>query len=131
MSNAVFHGIEEPQKRLERRKAEAGAISVAGADTGSGIEIVVSDDGAGFDVNRIRQRARAMGTLIAEDATDRQVVPLIFQQGFSTAATASMGAGRGVGLSYVLETVRKLGGELNWGHTSGRGTLFKLTFPHA
>jgi len=77
VSNAVVHGIEPPQVRVERRKAEAGTISIAGVDTGAGIEITVRDDGAGFDpqavqggrgLKNLARRAREIGAELAIDS---------------------------------------------------------------
>jgi two-component system, chemotaxis family, sensor kinase CheA len=128
--NAVDHGIEKPEKRLEAGKAETGHVILEALSEGSRVLIRVSDDGAGLDVERIRRVAIERG-VIKEDTplTEQQCLDVIFSPGFSTAASVSSISGRGVGLDVVEQTVKQFGGEIRVRSTRGFGSTFELDLP--
>lgn len=132
INNAVVHGIESPEERRKAGKPEEGQITIAAIRKGTEIRIEVIDDGAGIDINNIRNRAIEKGIISDTEAAEMdisEVLELIFHSGFSTASTADSVAGRGVGLNVVLETMRELTGSVHVQSRPGKGCKFILTLP--
>jgi two-component system chemotaxis sensor kinase CheA len=130
--NAVDHGIEPPRDRARAGKPEEGTIRIEVEQRGNQVTISFSDDGAGVDVRRIREKAVQSGLLTQEAADaldDQQAQELIFQPGFSTSATVSRTSGRGVGLDVVRENVQKVGGRVTLGSRPGHGSRFVMQVP--
>jgi two-component system chemotaxis sensor kinase CheA len=128
--NAVSHGIEDVEEREARGKAPEGTLSLRAAASGDRIRIVVEDDGAGVDVERVVQRARARGLVMPDDAlTDDQLLDVLCAPGFSTRDEADRTSGRGVGMDVVRSAVRALAGELSMESVPGRGTAFTIDLP--
>jgi chemosensory pili system protein ChpA (sensor histidine kinase/response regulator) len=130
LRNAVVHGVELPAQREAAGKPAEGRIEVALHRENSEMVITVADDGAGLDLRAIRERARARG-MVAPGAvlTDGQAMQLVLEPGFSTAATLTADAGRGVGMDVVATAVKKLGGSLHMESVAGRGARFTLRLP--
>ncbi len=130
LRNSVVHGIEAPETRLARGKPELGVITVRLRQEGNDVSVEFEDDGAGLDLNAIRQRAEALG-LIERGAwqSDANLANLIFLPGVSTASTVTELAGRGIGMDVVRSEVTALGGRIETLHRPGHGTLFKLVLP--
>lgn len=132
--NAVVHGIEDPEERLEAEKSEAGTISCRIEVEGDTISLIIADDGAGVDLAALRRHAVETGTLSpqeSEAATDRAILDLIFADSISTAAIATELAGRGVGLAAVRQETTALGGTVTLSTTAGEGTRFLFRLPLA
>lgn len=133
--NAVAHGLETPEKRLEAGKPEAGTVAVALEAKDGMLCVRVSDDGAGIDPVAVRGKAAALGIADKEELAvmdDGRVVHLVLAHGLSTAqgdAEASGAAGRGVGLSAVLEAARRLGGDMTIESRPGLGATFTVCVP--
>ena len=131
--NCIDHGIETPELRQRVNKPARGVVTLAiTPKDGSKIEIVVSDDGAGIDVAKVREAARRLGLLSPEDAQnlDEQLaLPLVFQSGVSTSPIITDISGRGLGLAIVREKVEKLGGSVMIETHPGRGTAFRVVLP--
>ncbi|MEM9086123.1 MAG: chemotaxis protein CheA [Pseudomonadota bacterium] len=130
--NAIDHGVEPPSERLANGKRENALLSIAARQSGNTISIVVSDDGRGIDEERIAEKALSTGLITAAErsAMDRdQILQLIFEPGFSTAAEVSSVSGRGVGLDVVRDNLERVGGSIKVSSTSGVGTLFTLQIP--
>ena len=130
LRNAVAHGIEAPAQRVAAGKPEAGILTLKLQQQGNDVTVEFIDDGAGLDLERIREKARASGQ-IAPDAslTDAQAADLIFAPGLSTAAKVTELAGRGIGLDVVRSEVDALGGRIETSTQRGLGTQFKLVLP--
>ena len=130
LRNAVNHGIEERAVRTERGKEEIGEITLSLKQEGNEIVIAMGDDGGGLDAARIRARAESMGLLEpGQEATDSELYEYIFHPGFSTAATITHIAGRGVGMDVVKTEVVNLGGRIEITSVLGQGTTFTLYLP--
>ncbi|MBN1961150.1 MAG: Hpt domain-containing protein, partial [Deltaproteobacteria bacterium] len=112
--NAVDHGIETPAIRYEKNKNVVGTIQLRAHYESGSVEIIISDDGAGLDHNRILVKARKQG-LIAEDAkpSDDEILHYIFAPGFSTAAEVTEISGRGIGLDIVERNIESLHGVIS------------------
>src|SRR5437868_6861789 len=90
----------------------------------------VTDDGAGLDFKRIREKAVATGLIAADvELPEAQLAQFIFASGFSTATEVSQVSGRGVGLDVVRNEITALGGRVEIVSTPGRGTSFTITLP--
>ena len=130
LRNAISHGIEMPSQRVEQGKNELGEISLALRQEGNEVIITMRDDGAGLNFSRIREKAIAQGLLSPDDPYDeRKLTEMIFQSGFSTAATVSQIAGRGVGMDVVMTEVTNLGGRIDISSESGKGSVFRIYLP--
>ncbi|MDO7841790.1 chemotaxis protein CheA [Sphingomonas immobilis] len=130
--NAVDHGIEAPGDRETAGKSAAGRITLTASRDGDAILLVLADDGAGIDADRIRGVAATRG-LIGEEAaaqlSDAAALRLIFTPGFSTAAAVTEVSGRGVGMDAVLTAVDRLRGTIEIESAPGAGTRFLLRLP--
>ncbi|GCF09213.1 hybrid sensor histidine kinase/response regulator [Dictyobacter arantiisoli] len=128
--NAVNHAIEKPDVRVRHGKPPVGLIKLSASYEGNQIMITVRDDGSGIDREQVRRTAIARGLIRADQQIgEDDVVSLIFQPGFSTAAVLSEESGRGVGLDVVRDSVSRLRGTLVVESAPGQGTAFTMTFP--
>jgi chemosensory pili system protein ChpA (sensor histidine kinase/response regulator) len=130
LRNAVVHGIEHPAKRLELGKREMGTIGLTLRREGAEVIVEVRDDGAGMNIERIRNKALQLG-MVREDQslTDEEAMQLVLEPGFSTAESLTQAAGRGVGMDVVANEVKKLGGSLNMETEAGKGSRFTIRLP--
>ncbi|HET7200017.1 MAG TPA: Hpt domain-containing protein, partial [Burkholderiales bacterium] len=130
LRNAVTHGIEEPAKRRAANKPEIGEIRLELKQEGNEVQLALSDDGGGLDIDRIREKAIEKG-LMAKGAalSEAEIADFIFNAGFSTAAEVSQVAGRGVGMDVVRSEVAALGGRVEMRFTRGQGTRFTIYLP--
>jgi two-component system, chemotaxis family, sensor kinase CheA len=131
--NCIDHGIETPKRREETGKPPRATIRIAifpkSADK---VEIVVSDDGAGIDKQKVRAASLKLGLVSEEDAKkmdNRQTAALIFKSGLSTSPMITEVSGRGLGLAIVREKVEKVGGTVSVETQPGTGTTFRLVLP--
>ena len=130
LRNAIAHGLEKPEARLAAGKPEIGEISMDAVQRGNEVVLTVSDDGAGLNYARIREKAISSGLLARDvELPESQLAQFIFMPGFSTAETVSQIAGRGVGMDVVKSEITSLGGRVEITSTPGRGTTFTITLP--
>jgi two-component system chemotaxis sensor kinase CheA len=130
--NAVDHGIELPKDRVKWGKDPAGRLMLRAFHEGGQVNIEISDDGAGLNVERIHQKAVERGVITAEQGarmTEREIFNLIFLPGFSTAEKVTNVSGRGVGMDVVKTNVEKIGGTVDVESTLGRGTTVRVKIP--
>lgn len=128
--NAVVHGIEPPDRRLEAGKRAAGKVILEARCTGSRATLRVADDGGGVDVDAVQRRALALGLLDRRrELSDEDLLDLLAYPGFSTYERADAMAGRGIGLDVVAATVRSLSGHLALDTLLGGGTIFTVDVP--
>ena len=129
LRNAISHGIETPEARSQNNKPEAGRISIDVSRQATELVIRVVDDGAGLNLEAIRDRGLEQG-LITESETDEDTIAqLIFRPGFSTAKKVSQLAGRGIGMDVVANEVRHIGGSVDARTDAGKGTRFTIRIP--
>jgi two-component system, chemotaxis family, sensor kinase CheA len=132
LRNAVAHGIEPPDVRERKGKPRAGTVRVRARAPGMMVELEVTDDGAGFDTARIRQRAVEQGLEEADRAarmTPLELAELVFLPGLSTAESVTGVSGRGVGLDVVRQRLVDLGGSVRIGDPTPAGSTFVLEVP--
>ncbi len=130
--NAIDHGIETVEKRLENGKAAAGCLTLSARSEEGSIIITISDDGNGINAERVKQKAISMGLITREQAaamTYAEAIDLVFLPGLSTAAEVSDLSGRGVGMDVVRSNIQRLNGSVAAYSTPGEGTIFELRLP--
>ena len=131
LRNAFDHGIEEPATRQALGKPEQGLIEIIATHRSNRTIITMRDDGRGISLDKIRTRAQAMGidaTLLA-NATDEELLSLIFEPGFSTSEQVTALSGRGVGMDVVRNNLKLVRGEITVDTEPGKGTTFTLSVP--
>ncbi|MCB8874937.1 chemotaxis protein CheA [Acidisoma silvae] len=128
--NAIDHGLESPEARIAAGKPAEGLVRLVALHRSGRIIIEVSDNGAGINRARVRQKAIDHG-LINTDAplTDDEIDNLIFLPGFSTASAVSDISGRGVGMDVVRRAVQAMGGRISIASKPGQGSTFTLSLP--
>ena len=128
--NSCDHGIESPEVRKAAGKPETGTVLLKAANEGNLIVIDISDDGAGIDAEKVRAKAIERGIIHPDKVlTEAECHQLIFEPGFSTAATISKVSGRGVGLDVVKTMIDKLNGTVNITSEKGKGSTFSIRLP--
>lgn len=128
--NALSHGIESADTRVKLGKPAEGTLTLRAAASGDRIHIIVEDDGAGIDMERVALRAHANGLLAPDETlTDERLLDVLCAPGFSTRDAADRTSGRGVGMDVVRSAVRALSGELTVESMAGRGTKFMIELP--
>ena len=128
--NSMDHGIENKTVRLAKFKEEVGKISIKASVVGSYVKIEIEDDGAGLDLNRIREKALSSGILSdQEKITDNEIYQLIFEPGFSTSELLTDVSGRGVGMDVVRKRVEEMRGSIEISTEKDRFTRFTINLP--
>ncbi len=130
--NSADHGIEMPDVRSGRGKAESGTVVLRARHEGDSVIVEIEDDGKGIDPGVIKGKALEKGLLSQErhdSMTDEEAVDLIFLPGFSTAAVITDISGRGVGMDVVRSNVRKLNGTVSVRSQVGKGSIFTIKLP--
>jgi two-component system, chemotaxis family, sensor kinase CheA len=130
--NAVDHGLEMPDVREKAGKHREGALHIRVEQQGNMLFVEVADDGAGLDVEQIREAALRRALVPAEELanmTVQQLHQLIFRPGFSTKLEATEFSGRGVGLDVVRNQIQALQGQVEVQSVTGQGARFILTLP--
>ena len=129
--NAVSHGIEHSKARIKHNKDEMGHIKVLAKGHGSKIQIVVEDDGAGINFEKIVKKAISLNLITEESAktlSKKEILSFIFTTNFSTADQIDTLSGRGVGLDIVKDKIESIGGTI-FVDTSEKGTIFIFEVP--
>lgn len=132
LRNSADHGIESAAERKRAGKPETGQIHLDAYQQGNNVIISVSDDGAGIDVDKVREKAISRGTITPEQAeamTNKEIVDLLFLPSFSTAEKVTEISGRGVGLDVVRTKINSLGGTIETKSEKGKGSTFIIRLP--
>ena len=130
--NAVNHGIESPDTREKAGKPRKGYVKLAAHRDHDTVIIELIDDGAGIDIEKVKEKAIETGLITLEAAellTQDQAIDLLFQPGFSTAEKITDISGRGVGLDVVRRSIEALKGTIRVETTLGKGSRFELLLP--
>ncbi|MBC7785894.1 MAG: Hpt domain-containing protein [Methylophilaceae bacterium] len=130
LRNAVAHGIESPEERKNSGKEATGNITVKVRQENDEIVLLVSDNGRGVPLARVKAKAVQNG-LIAENTeiSDQALMAIIFEPGFSTASELSQISGRGVGLDSVRSDISGLGGRIDVDSVTNQSTVFTIYIP--
>ncbi len=129
--NAADHGIESPDQREAAGKPQVGHIDLEARHEGGEVLVIIRDDGAGLDRERILSKARQGGLISGDgaDLRDETIFKLIFEPGFSTATAVTDVSGRGVGMDVVKKNLEQLKGHVEVHSQPGRGSTFILRIP--
>ena len=130
--NAIDHGLEQPGERLAMGKPAEGTLLLRAFHEGGQVNIEISDDGSGIDLERVKQKAVERGQLTSDQASrlsDREATDLVFLPGVSTAAKVTNVSGRGVGMDVVKTNIEKIGGTVDVHSEPKRGTTLKIKIP--
>ncbi len=130
--NAVDHGVEDAEERIAAGKPARGTVYLNAYHQGTQVVIEVRDDGCGIDLAEIRKLAVEKGIVKAGEIqrlSDSEVLNLIFEPGFSTAAEVTEVSGRGVGMDVVRTVLDNLKGTVHVSSVKGRGTTMQLRVP--
>ena len=116
LRNSLDHGVESPEKREAKGKPRVGEVGLIARHEGNNVVIMITDDGAGIDADKIRRKAVEKGMISQEEADrldDADAVRLIFLPGFSTAEQITDISGRGVGMDVVRSKIEALSGHVS------------------
>ncbi|MBD9388287.1 chemotaxis protein CheA [Agrobacterium sp. AGB01] len=128
--NSCDHGLETPEERIAAGKPAIGTITLVARQSGGDVTISIRDDGRGINRDRVRAKAESSGIIAANAVlADQELLQLIFQPGFSTAAQVTNLSGRGVGMDVVKRSVEALRGTINVTSTTGVGSEISLAIP--
>jgi len=132
LRNSADHGIESPEERVKKGKDKDGTINLIAYQDGNTVVIEVTDDGAGINTEKVKQKAVDRGILTQEQADELDVnkaAELIFAAGFSTADKISNVSGRGVGLDVVKTKIESLSGTVEVNTEKDKGSSFIIRLP--
>jgi chemosensory pili system protein ChpA (sensor histidine kinase/response regulator) len=130
LRNSVVHGIELPDARQQAGKSVEGQIEIVLGHELNDVSLVFTDDGAGLDLARLREKGLAQGLIQpGVHLSDEEAAQLVFEPGLSTAREVSELAGRGIGMDVVRNDVVALGGRIETATQAGQGSSFKLVLP--
>ncbi|MCR5801768.1 MAG: chemotaxis protein CheA, partial [Lachnospiraceae bacterium] len=132
LRNSADHGIESAEIRAQRGKPETGSIWLDAYQDGNNVIIEVRDDGNGIDIEAVRNKGIERGVITPEQAaamSDKEVINLLFNAGFSTAKKVTDVSGRGVGLDVVKSKIESLSGEVDVKSQLGVGSTWTIRLP--
>ncbi|MFP4561221.1 MAG: response regulator, partial [Thiohalorhabdus sp.] len=132
VTNAISHGIEDPDEREGAGKDPVGHIRVRAEHIGGEVAISVSDDGRGIDYEKVRETAIRTGVTTAAEAESMlpyDLLQMLFRPGFSTKEEVSQISGRGIGMNAVRDAVQRMTGSIQVDSEVEKGTTFTLNIP--
>ena len=132
LRNAIDHGIESKEDRLMAGKPAVGKILLSAKQDDNTVIIDVIDDGQGFNLQKIKDRAVSRGFLTQEDIdsmTDEAIMNIIFWPGFTTGDSITSISGRGIGLDVVKTKISQLNGKVKVISEFGRGSCVHIEIP--
>lgn len=130
--NAVDHGIEHPETRQAAGKDPEGVLLLRAFHEGGQVNIEISDDGAGLNLEKVVQKAVQKGLIGADQAarlSEHEAAKLVFLPGLSTADKVTNVSGRGVGMDVVKTNIERIGGTVDLQSVPGKGTTVKVKIP--
>lgn len=128
--NCIDHGIEPVDERLAKGKTREGVIIIKAGCVGTFVEIDITDDGRGLDLEKIRSKAIKKSMIGPdEELDDPALIALIFEPGFSTSENLSDVSGRGEGMDIVRQRIRDLHGDVKVDTKKGEGVNFTIRLP--
>lgn len=132
LRNSADHGLESAAVRKERGKPEVGSIFLDAYQDGNNVVIEVRDDGNGIDTKAVKNKAIERGVITPEQGeamSEKEIIDLLFNAGFSTAKVVSDVSGRGVGLDVVKSMIESLSGEVEVKSKLGEGSTWTIRLP--
>lgn len=130
--NSLDHGIETPDEREKASKPEMGTVALRAYPDGNTVVIEVEDDGKGINPEIIKKKAIEKSVVSSNEVemmTDKEIINLLFEAGFSTADQVTDISGRGVGLDVVKSKIEAINGTVEVVSTLGKGSKFVIRLP--
>ena len=132
LRNAIDHGIETKEERINVGKSPIGKILLSAKQCDNMVVIDVMDDGQGFNLQKIKERAVSRGFLTQEEVnsmTDDAIMNIIFWPGFTTGDSITSISGRGIGLDVVKTKISQLNGKVSIISEFGKGSCVHIEIP--
>lgn len=132
LRNAIDHGIETKEERIANGKSPVGRILLSAKQDDNKVIIDVFDDGQGFNLEKIKDRAVSRGFLTQEEIdtmTDEAIMNIIFWPGFTTGDSITSISGRGIGLDVVKTKISQLNGKVKVISEFGKGSCVHIEIP--
>ena len=132
LRNAIDHGIESKEERIANGKSPVGKILLSAKQDDNKVIIDVVDDGQGFNLEKIKDRAVSRGFLTQDDIdsmTDEAIMNIIFWPGFTTGDSITSISGRGIGLDVVKTKISQLNGKVKVISEFGKGSCVHIEIP--
>jgi len=132
LRNCVDHGIEEPEPRTALGKQRAGTIMVSASQEADNVVITIEDDGRGMDIDQIKQTAlkkRLVSNDNLKNMTEKEILHIVFTNGYSTSPVVTDVSGRGIGLDIVKRDITNLKGRVTLTTQKNGGSKFTLVLP--
>ncbi len=132
LRNAIDHGIEHPEERRAKGKNPMGKIMLCARQDDNKVILDVIDDGQGFNLNKIKDRALSHGFLTQEEIdamSDEEIMNIIFWPGFTTGDSITSISGRGIGLDVVKTKISQLNGKVKIISEFGKGSCVHIEIP--
>ena len=130
--NAIDHGVEIPEERLLAKKEEIATISCEIINNTKDFQIIISDDGAGIDIDKLKSKAlnaNIYSEFELSNMDEKSILDLIFVDSLSTNEDITQLSGRGIGMGAVKMEIEKLSGTIAISSKKGEGTTFTITIP--
>jgi two-component system chemotaxis sensor kinase CheA len=130
LRNSIDHGIELPEERVKAGKPAHGLIHIETSYRGAFVQIEISDDGRGMDIEELNQVALKKGLIKpGAEISQKEILQMIFQPGFTTSKKVSRVSGRGVGMDVVKRNIEDLRGNIELETEKGKGTVVRILLP--
>ncbi|MFT5727403.1 MAG: chemosensory pili system protein ChpA (sensor histidine kinase/response regulator) [Desulforhopalus sp.] len=130
LRNSVDHGIESTDRRRLAGKQDRGRITLRAEQRSRYVVLYISDDGAGIDLNLLRERLSTSSIVNnPEKLSDSEVLEYIFYPSVSTKKEITELSGRGVGLDVVKKNIQDLRGSIQVDNSPGQGVKFEIHIP--
>ena len=132
LRNAVDHGCETPAQRQRAGKPLEGIIRLEARHSAGMLLVTVTDDGAGVELERVREAALKRGLAtpaLADRLTEGELLEYLLLPGFTLKENVTEMSGRGVGLDVVQNMVRSVRGTLRVSAQAGDGLRVQLQLP--
>jgi two-component system chemotaxis sensor kinase CheA len=133
LRNSIDYGIELPEERAKKGKSTVGKVSLKIKRLeNSKISVVVSDDGAGINKEKLKQlyiSDNNISELNAKNVTEKEYLNYIFQSGVSTSDIVTDLSGRGLGLAIAWQEVQQIGGSIEVQTEANKFTKFSIQLP--
>ncbi len=131
-NNCVDHGIEDTDIRVENGKDEIGTIKCSYEHIDNNLQIIISDDGAGINIDKLTMSAIQNGIKTENEIdamSDDEKLSLVFLDSLSTKDKLSTVSGRGIGMSAIKSEIEKLNGKIVINNSNGSGVEFIFLLP--
>lgn len=132
LRNCIDHGIEPPEKRKAAGKPGYGTLRLSASHEAGNVVIVIEDDGQGIDIDEIKEVALKKRLVSAEELkamSEKEILNIIFINGYSTSPIITDVSGRGIGLDVVRHDMESLKSQVIIETHKGKGTKFTLVLP--